>query len=235
MKKFSVLLAGLLSAGLAQASLVTYNFTASVTGLTEHHPAIGDTDVSSSGYAGFTITVADVLHGSFTLDTSTPLLGSSPFGSGTYNRYDAAAGQNALTAIFDSSSYTVTSTTPGASPSLGTQDQLPGQGTDAAGVGTTRDLNSGGYESFGLTVSDPTGTALTYNHIPTSLSAFPEGTFRFYITTGMAPHALGLTVNGALTSLTQVSAVPEPATYMLLGAGLGLLAWRRRFYASNSA
>jgi hypothetical protein len=235
MKKLSILLAGLLSAGLAHASLVTYNFTASVTGLTQYHPALGDSDVNSSDYAGFTITVNDILHGSFTLDTTTALLNSSPSGSGTYNSYDAATGQNALTAIFNSSSYTVSSANEFASMSLGTGNQSPGQGLDSLGIGTTRDLGTGGYESFRVNFSDPSATALSDNHIPTSLSAFTQGTFRFYITSGMAPHALGLAVNGAVTSLTQVSAVPEPATYMLLGAGLGVLAWRRRFYASNSA
>jgi hypothetical protein len=225
MRKLSVLLAGLLSAGLAHAGLVTYEFTASFASLKQYHPAEGYSDVNSSIITGFPITVGDTLHGSFTWDTSTPVLYTDS--SGTFNTYDTAAGQNAFTVIFNSNSYTVSSANNGSS-FLGTQDKLPGQGQDSLHIGTGRDTNSGGYESFGLVFSDPSATALTYNHIPSSLTAFPLGTFGYSYTTGQAPHALGLTGTGTITSLTLVSAVPEPATYMLMVSGLGLLAWRRQ-------
>ncbi|QJD91400.1 PEP-CTERM sorting domain-containing protein [Duganella dendranthematis] len=92
---------------------------------------------------------------------------------------------------------------------------------------------------MGLVVADPSATALTYNHIPDSLTPFPQGTFRYYYSTGMAPHALWLTAAGAITSVTLVSSVPEPATYTMMAAGLGLLAWRRQrqigVIASSSA
>ena|SRR5450830_164817 len=228
MKKLSVLLACLLSAGLAHASLVTYNFTASVTGLTELFPGADINYPNSSDYTGFTITIGDILHGSFTMDTATPLFYSSPSGSGTYNSYNAAAGQNAFTAIFNSSAYTVSSTNQFATMGLDTQNQLPGQGHDTAGIGTGRDLNSGGYESFGVDLSDPSATALTYNHIPTSLSGFTEGTFQYWFSSGMAPHSLELIVDGTVTSLTQVSAVPEPSSYLMLLAGIAAIACVRR-------
>ncbi len=228
MKKLSVLLACLLSAGLAHAGLVTYNFTASVTGLTEEYPGADDNHPSSSNYTGFTITVGDILHGTFTMDTSTPLLYSSPSGSGTYNSYNAAAGQNAFTAIFNSSSYTVSSTNEFATMVLSTLNQLPGQGHDNAGISTSRDLSTGGYEAFGVNFSDPSATALTYNQIPGSLSGFTDGTFQYRFTSGMAPHAIGLIVDGAVTSLTQVSAVPEPSSYLMLLAGIAAIAGVRR-------
>jgi hypothetical protein len=235
MKKLSVLLAGLLSAGLAHASLVTYNYTVSIASLTEWHPAIGDTKVTSTDYHGFTITVGDIMHGSFTIDTTTPLLSSTPSGSGTSNTYNAAAGQNAITAIYNSSAYTINSADEGASTILGTENHAPGQGKDSLYIGTVRPLGTGGDESFGMEFSDPSGTALADNHLPGSLSGFTGGIFHSSFTTGQAPHALGLWVDGNVTSFAQVSAVPEPAPYVMLAAGLGLLAWRRRFYASNSA
>jgi hypothetical protein len=232
MRKLSVLLAGLLSAGLAHADLVTYKFTASFMALTESNPALGDTNVSSSILPGFPITVGDTLHGSFTLDTMTPLLNSSPSGSGTFNNYAAAAGQNAFAAIFSSNSYTLNSAN--TSYGIATLDQLPGQGRDAVYLGLSRLLDTGGSESLQLELSDASATALAYNHIPDSLTAFTQGTFRYLYTSGMAPHALGLTATGAITSLTLVSSVPEPATYMLLVAGLGLLAWRGQRNAKST-
>jgi hypothetical protein len=232
MKKLSVVLAGLLSAGMAHADLVTYEFTASFLSLTESNPALGDTSVNSTMMPGFPITVGDVLHGSFTLDTSTPLLSSIPSGSGTFNTYAADAGQNAFAATFGGNPYTLN--TANASYGFATQDQLPGQGEDAVYLGVNRDLNTGGSEALQLVVSDPSATALGYNHIPDSLAAFTQGTFRYYYSTGMAPHALVLTATGAITSLTMVSSVPEPATYMLLVAGLGLLAWRNQRNARSA-
>jgi len=228
MKKLSILVAGLLYAGLAHASLVTYNFTASVTGLTEMFPGADINYPNSSDYTGFTITIGDILHGSFTMDTATPVLSSSPSGSGTYNSYNAAAGQNAFTAIFNSSSYTVSSANEFSGISLGTLNQLPGQGHDTAGIGTSRDLSTGGFESFRMDFADPSATALTYNHIPTSLSGFTEGTFQYWFSSGMAPHSLELIVDGTVTSLTQVSAVPEPSSYLMLLAGIAAIACVRR-------
>lgn len=232
MKKLSVLLAGLLSAGLAHAGLFTYEFTASFLSLTESNPAMGDTEVSTTVMNGYPISVGDVLHGSFTLDTSTPVLYSSPSGSGTFNIYDAAAGQNAFTATFGNNPYTLTAAN--ASYGFSTQDQLPGQGQDGVYLGVNRDLNTGGSEFLGLTLADPSATALAYNHIPDSLTPFTQGTFRYYYSTGMVPHALGLTATGAITSVTLVSSVPEPATYVMMATGLSLLAWRRQ-RAVNSA
>lgn len=227
MKKLSILLLGLLTAGLAHANLVTYEYTARFLTLTESNPALGDTDVTTSSLTGFPITVGDTLHGTFTLDTATPLLSNS----GAYNIYAAAAGQNAFAAIFNST-YTLSSAI--ASPGLATENRLPGQGQDAVYLGVSRDLPTGGLESLGLTFSDASATALSYNHIPDSLATFAQGTFVYLYTTGMAPHALGLTARGDITSLTMVSSVPEPATYMLLGAGLGMLAWRRQRHARSA-
>jgi hypothetical protein len=219
MRKLSVLLAGLLSAGLAHAGLVTYEFTASFAALTEENPASGYTDVNSTTIPGFPLAVGDTLHGSLTIDTSAPLTYSSSSGGGTFNTY---AGQNTFAVIFNSNSYTLTE------PGIAIQDRLPGQGQDAVSFGMSRDTNYGGYESFGLVFADPSATALSDNHIPSSLTAFPQGTFRYWYTTGPAPHALELVGTGTITSLTLVSAVPEPATYMLMVSGLGLLAWRRQ-------
>jgi hypothetical protein len=104
-----------------------------------------------------------------TIDTSAPLTYSSSSGGGTFNTY---AGQNTFAVIFNSNSYTLTE------PGIAIQDRLPGQGQDAVSFGMSRDTNYGGYESFGLVFADPSATALSDNHIPSSLTAFPQGTFR---------------------------------------------------------
>jgi hypothetical protein len=44
----------------------------------------------------------------------------------------------------------------------------------------------------------------------------------------MAPHSLELIVDGTVTSLTQVSAVPEPSSYLMLLAGIAAIAGVRR-------
>jgi hypothetical protein len=134
--------------------------------------------------------------------------------------------------MFVSTRYTVSSQ--GASNSLGTLDQLPGQGRDALYLGTSNMQKTGGAEIFGLAFTDATATALATNHIPAQLAAFSLGSFRYDYTTGPAPHNLGLAAGGAITSLVLVSSVPEPASCAMLFAGLGLLTWRRQRNANSA-
>jgi hypothetical protein len=83
-----------------------------------------------------------------------------------------------------------------------------------------------GNVQISLTLVDPTGTAFNSLAIPTSLSLES-----FQTTTGFVAIGGTLAADFTITSLAQVSGVPESSTWamMILGfAGVGLIAYRKK-------
>ncbi|WP_227470207.1 PEP-CTERM sorting domain-containing protein [Massilia sp. YMA4] len=85
-------------------------------------------------------------------------------------------------------------------------------------------------EMIGVTLDDPSGKVLTGYQLPGSeLTTFNAGTFAYiyegYTIDDSGYHNYSWTISGDITA---IAAVPEPGTYAMLLAGLGLVAWRRK-------
>ncbi|WP_332854510.1 PEP-CTERM sorting domain-containing protein [Duganella sp. S19_KUP01_CR8] len=90
---------------------------------------------------------------------------------------------------------------------------------------------------FNLTLTDPTGTALSSAAVPTSLQGFQsvQGSmlFAYFKNDDDGQPLAQLYADGMLTSLRQISAVPEPDTYAMLLGGFAMLALLARRRATN--
>lgn len=84
------------------------------------------------------------------------------------------------------------------------------------------------WTSTRLVLSDPTAAALEGPAMPgAELSQLQPNYFQYFYST-YVPGIPSVRLLGEITSLSLVSAVPEPGTYAMLLSGLGLLAWRRK-------
>lgn len=85
-------------------------------------------------------------------------------------------------------------------------------------------------EMVAVSLEDPSGTVLNGHQLPGSeLTGFQGGTFIYsyetYRTDASGTHSYLWRISGDITA---IAAVPEPGTYAMLLAGLGLLGWRSR-------
>lgn len=82
-------------------------------------------------------------------------------------------------------------------------------------------------EEAGFTFADSTHTKFDGNKVPgANASTFDSNTMRYVYSDNSLN--TGFAVDANITNLRLVSAVPEPGTYAMLLAGLGVLSWRRR-------
>ena len=190
----------------ANAALITFNFTGTVTGVGSQ---LGTTTFSNgqtlSGSYTFNSATADS-NGGPTIGTYNGTISNLVVNIGSYNA-TLGAGSNSIDVknLPMSDSYTM---------------QAPFTGST---------VNGRTPVSFGIDLTDPTHTAFSNDHLPTtppSLASFATDTFRLVFNGGPTG-----TVIGTLNSLT---AVPLPAAVILFGAGLialvglGAGSWRQK-------
>lgn len=229
--KFAAVLAGLLCAASAQATVVTYNFTATITSVREMENPFFGTEVASTALAGDTIARGHTVRGTLTVDTEMPPSYSDTYDWGTVNIFEASGNSlNAARFAFDQN--TIGFATPDAAAPRFYQivEDRPEGNYDSLHLSASVARQSG-TDYMSLTFRDEDGVAFNGAQLPATLpTALLESMvfeYDYLGQPGNGPQAY-LKVVGALTSFEQVSSVPEPTTYAMFAAGLGLLAWRRK-------
>lgn len=213
------LMAGLAIAGAAHAERYTLKYTATISSIedTRQWPIPSYESASADGNV---ISLGDTVTGYFTFDTAMP-----PIQSGTsWARYgsDEAFGH---VIVFDKTGFSQQATT------YHSQIDV----TTASAGGWDRDwvsfqapmyyMDGPGYAAATtLSFQAPAGT-LGDTALPATLSPF-TGWFTYAYVSYADDETL--VFEGNITSASIVSSVPEPGTYAMLLAGLGLVAWRRR-------
>jgi len=235
MKKIPLLLAGLVLAGSANAAVLQFDFTAKIQEMVQFSPlTFSGGLVSSSDLNGSTVALSDAVSGHFTYDTTTAQISNV----GGLAMFSAPAAQNALNAAIGSNNLAL------ANPLSNTTTVQLGhnvaglKGADTFGIANVS-ANGQASQMMALMLFDSTGHAFSGNALPATLDFSAFGTSTFYYTYSSASTHAMMGANGSLTSLTVTQLpsggnptlpVPEPETYAMLLAGLGVLGWtvRRR-------
>ncbi|WEF31014.1 PEP-CTERM sorting domain-containing protein [Pseudoduganella chitinolytica] len=223
----AAVLGALALAASAQAEVHTYEYTAVVASINEFELATGRHEwLNVSTLPGFAIALGDTVRGRFSIDTNTGLSYSEPFGDGVIADYSDFTNRNRVSIAFDRSGHDFAALGP-LYTNLSITDQPVDSGDDVLHL-SQGTYGPGPRESIAIDLTDPSGTALSKAVIPASIAAFGLQTFMYHYDTGVGPGYTQVIVNGGFTSLREVSAVPEPGSYAMLLAGLGLLGWQRR-------
>lgn len=134
---------------------------------------------------------------------------AADLGWGEHQLLESAFGLTAGGVIFDTYSF-----------SLGAQSEV------ASSVSSLGVINSGTYSLFAVGLDGLVGTtddvgvgAWTFGGAPTVNSVSLEAGSYYYSVFGFAPGAAAYSVNSAATA----TPVPEPESYALLAAGLGII------------
>lgn len=205
----------------AQAEIHQYMFTAAVESIS-YEEILGTPDPDAGRKAADAIAIGDTVTGHFSIDTNAPLLDSFSPDTG----YEAAVYYNTglplLSIQFDESQQSIT-VWPDRSQ-IRVDDSTVSYYHDQFSV-----YGAQIYDRLYVNFSGPTTTVLDSTAIDiATLGDFPDRRFVYEHLTFVNEYWQMTTVQGALTSLTLVAIVPEPAMYGMLAVGLGLLAWRQR-------
>lgn len=235
-KLLACALSGLLLAGSASAEILTYSFTGSVFGINEGHGEDWSW-VSSTSLPGYTISENGEVHGQFWIDTAQPL------------SCDGSEGR--------SCSYTVPGARTGVSVTLADGTVAGPSAASASGhlsTGASPDVpdnwyidsasNDGRVEQWNSVLfAAPLGQSVIVDgSIPLSMLTLENNLFSQF---SLYYHDLGSDsysrVLGNLNTVTLIptpaipSAVPEPETYTMLGAGFALMALALRRRAAKTS
>lgn len=228
MRKLVVAAAAFLAAVPAFAKVVTYEYTGVISTLYERSPGGSVQYGFESSLIPGGLAIQDTFHGRFSWDTSVPLTSATPNLVSFINH--PGAGQlpaPVSSLVIDKSGTTIV--TDGTAPSLLLRDDVFPSFT----IVTRVDADAPGRSELEFSAYiDP--QLVQYQIIPDRLAVtdFMSPSVKFSWSSG--GEYLGVT--GRLTSLTSVSPVPEPETYMFWMAGAALAGagtLRKRYRSSK--
>jgi len=178
--------------------------------------------------SGVQVDVGQVIHGHFSYDTSSVLYPTQPSApaSGSYVLYTDWSGKN-LTSISSTSTHSPIQADYATNMIQVANNSSDMNGQDYFGLAYTTGKVGGPTLIDFLTLWDSSGHALSSSDIPTSLNLASFDTAMYQVAYFTEAGAV-VSIDTHLTSLTAAAPVPEPETYTMLLAGLGLLGWRRR-------
>lgn len=215
MRKIALLLAGLICSLSAHAELITFEYTGIINTLREttngHSRAVVSSNLVRGGAR-----VGDAYHGTFSLDTGVSRMDGASLDNATYSDWAGTTPDHPNKFVLDKTDVSLTSQTiPTVTVTNGSYDSL------SINFGSVPDSTS--YASFGLSFFDETGTALPGLGIPTNFDLnawYYAQASVFWFASDFSRYVL---MEGMLTSITRVSAVPEPTSYALFFAGIALV------------
>jgi hypothetical protein len=229
--RFAAILAGMLFAASAQATVVTFNFTATITSVKEMVNPFSGTEVASSTLAGDPVALGHTVRGTFSFDTATPRTSGGTYDWGTAYTFEAAGDTlNAAQFAFEQNSIGFSTTDGVAEPRFYHFVEDRPEGYDALYLSVSASRN-GGTDIMSVNFEDLDGVAFDGAKLPETLplAMLESAVFEYdYLGRAADGSQTYLKAVGALTSVEQVSSVPEPTTYAMFAAGLTLLAWRRK-------
>lgn len=223
-KLLTALATGLaLSSPAVHAELYTLHYTAKITDISRLGTFPEEFPVSKVTIRNQVINLDDTVTGSYTFDTSASPMSRYNYGSGTKAHFGNDAPFGAIVQ-FDrtgyremSSMYSTAITVEDASADSGDHDYVRFDGN----------TYGNDWVGFGLHFTDPTATALSESTIPTTALSLFNSSF-YFGSVSYTPGVSSYRLKGEVTSMSLVSTVPEPSTYAMLLAGIGLVAWRRK-------
>lgn len=209
----------------AQAGIIIFDFTATIGSMFGYDGSNQSfINFTSSTMPGALVSNGDIIHGHFYYDEAMPLgIYQVPQVQGSYQIYYGLGGIDFSTG--SSGLQFVSGTNPSVLQIANNASTFGG--TDLFYLSADKNYSPITYQGADILLSDSSGTVFDSSAIP---SALPFNHFGF----AMLEYAWLLQSNGdqyhftaRIDSVTP-AAVPEPATYTMLLAGLGLMAFGRR-------